>query len=228
MGSSALSEKSEITPEDIAAWYTPFEACKYAATCMDTKAGPSAVWQLLLAGMIEAVASSSSMTPKGRGPITDTKPIIIPKQMWGSMSTSGSDLWNGAYVRFWVGNSDGGTAYQFFGIKLSPDDIHARLPPPRPPLKSGWVKKTPEPEKPTRAPEVEAPEPEQKGPAVSQDHLKAWFGLYQKVYSGSADTEANAVASARGMFPGKSVSRDRIRELRGNQKRGRKPTDAAK
>jgi hypothetical protein len=65
-------------------------------------------------------------------------------------------------------------------------------------------------------------EPAEKGPSVSDVHLKAWFEVYRQAYTGASDTEANAVASARGMFPGKSVSRDKVRDLRGEQKRGRK------
>jgi hypothetical protein len=65
----------------------------------------------------------------------------------------------------------------------------------------------------------------QKGPPVSDAHLRAWFDVFRQAYTGAADTEANALASARGMFPGKSVSRDKVRELRGEQKRGRKAGD---
>jgi hypothetical protein len=81
---------------------------------------------------------------------------------------------------------------------------------------------------PSEMPKVEEAEPEQTGPPVAQIHLKAWYDLYRQAYSGSADTEATALKSARGMFPGKSVSRDRVRALRGSQKRGRKPTEIAK
>jgi hypothetical protein len=62
-----------------------------------------------------------------------------------------------------------------------------------------------------------------KGPRVSDPALKAWYEVYRSVYSGSSeDTEENAMKSARGMFPGKSVARDRVRALRGEQKRGPK------
>lgn len=68
-------------------------------------------------------------------------------------------------------------------------------------------------------------EPAQKGPRVSDAHLKAWYALYCSVYPGDT-LESHAVKSAQGMFPDKTVSRDRVRELRGPQKRGRKATDA--
>jgi hypothetical protein len=74
----------------------------------------------------------------------------------------------------------------------------------------------------------EANEPTERGPPVSEAHLQAWYEVYRQVYQGAADTEDTAVRSARGMFPGKSVSRDKIRKLRGAQKRGRKPGETAK
>lgn len=62
-----------------------------------------------------------------------------------------------------------------------------------------------------------------KGKPVSPEALKAWFDVYRKVYGGSADdTLENAHKSARGMFPGRFVSRDRVRELAGGRTPGRK------
>jgi hypothetical protein len=52
-------------------------------------------------------------------------------------------------------------------------------------------------------------------------HLKAWFELYSQVYQGAEDTEDRALGSARGMFANKSVSRERIRKLRGARPMGR-------
>ncbi len=58
-----------------------------------------------------------------------------------------------------------------------------------------------------------------RGPPVSPDALKAWFDVYQKVYGNTpADTLDNALKSARGMFPGKFVARDRIRDLAGKSR----------
>jgi hypothetical protein len=65
-------------------------------------------------------------------------------------------------------------------------------------------------------------EPEAKAPSVSDQLLKEWYELYQKAYQGSADTLQKALESARGMFPGKFVSRDRVRKLCEGRKRGRK------
>ena len=133
MGSSALPEDGagEIKPSDIEGWYTPIEACAYAANCVGTKGASNAVWRLLEAGLIEAVANSASRTPKDSAPIVRTKPVRIPERFWKAFTDHGSDLWNGGYARFWVSNKNSGTTFQYFGIKLNPDDVHANLPEPR-------------------------------------------------------------------------------------------------
>ncbi|HXP03289.1 MAG TPA: hypothetical protein VN808_04145, partial [Stellaceae bacterium] len=66
--------------------------------------------------------------------------------------------------------------------------------------------------------------PAPKLPDVSIEHLQAWFALYQQVYEGKpADTRPNQLKSAQGMFPDKSVSRDRVRKLFENRSAGRRP-----
>jgi hypothetical protein len=75
---------------------------------------------------------------------------------------------------------------------------------------------------PKTSPETED-EDEEKGPPVSDELLKQWFAVYRRAYYGPNDTIANAIKSARGMFPGKFVSRDRIRQIAGGRVRGRKP-----
>jgi len=219
----------EITAEELEAWWTPSQALAYAATCVDGRpAAANAIWQRLVGGLIETASSSSSATVKDRAPVPKWRPELIPRRFWKQFSKHGSDFWGAGDARFFLPGSGTSTVYQGFGIKLFPADVRGTFPPPRPPPKRVWIKKTPEPEKLAELPKVEELEPEQKGPPVSPEHLKAWFDLYQRVYSGPIDTEANAVASARGMFPGKSVSRDRVRALRGSQKRGRKSGETAK
>jgi hypothetical protein len=120
----ALPDERKISAEEIATWYTPIEACAYAAGMIGTKGASEAIWNLLIAGMIEAVATTSSMTPKDRAPLPDMDPSFVPKRLWKSLSKHGTDLWQGGYARFWVS----GTAYQCFGIKLNPVDVHANLP----------------------------------------------------------------------------------------------------
>lgn len=133
------SAERKISPEELASWWTPRQACAHSIKCIiGTDAAVNAVWQLLSAGMIEAVASSASMTPKYRNPITTNEPTFIPKGYWRSMSKAGSDLWGAGYARFWLpkGHYDKPAHYQAFGIKLNPDDVRANLPSPDPKIES--------------------------------------------------------------------------------------------
>jgi len=130
-----IAAEREITVEELAVWFTPMEACAYAVSCVGLKGAGDAIWHLLRGGMIEAVATSSSMTLKDQAPITDTKPSFIPKRFWKDTSNHGTDLWNGGYARFWI-KSRGGVEYRCFGIKLNPHDVRANLPPPNPALHS--------------------------------------------------------------------------------------------
>jgi hypothetical protein len=108
---------------------------------------------------------------------------------------------------------------RFFGIRFDPKGMLALIA--NAPEKSPSVPVA-------KPPGSDSPESEEKGPPVSPVYLRAWYALYKQVYQGASDTEDNAWASARGMFPGKSVSRDSVRALRGPQRPGRKPSDPAK
>jgi len=74
----------------------------------------------------------------------------------------------------------------------------------------------------TPAPVAEGPEVP-KGPRVTDGELRAWYDVYRRFYTGALDTQDNAYASAKGMFPGKFVARDRVRALFPARKAGRKP-----
>jgi len=132
---AASSAEREIPSEEIATWYTPIQTYAYAASCVGLQGANKALWQLLNGGMIKAVATSSSITPKDRSPRANPKPSFIPPSLWRHAADHGTDLWKGAYARFWVAkDSNFGmpVAYQYFGIKFNPDDIRANLPAPNP------------------------------------------------------------------------------------------------
>jgi hypothetical protein len=160
---AASSAEREIPSEEIATWYTPLQTYAYAASCVGLQGADKALWQLLNGGMIRAVATSSSTTPKNRSPTANTKPGFIPKGVWRHASDHGTDLWKGAYARFWVAKDSFygvPTTYQYFGIRFNPDDIRANLPAPNPfyeaeiaagaaPSKPAEPAKSTEPAKPT-------------------------------------------------------------------------------
>jgi len=210
-----------LTPEDLASWYTPRDAVTYASQCLGPKGAQDAVWRLIAAGFVETAAASTSMTKKGQQPQLEIDPMTIPTNLWESYSPQTSDLWGAAQARFWIpgpsGTSDS-TTVLFAGIRINPDDLrrhisksaaeqsHTAVGNERPKTTEGEAKKR-------------LPDP----------LLKAWYEVYKQAYGGtSKDTENMAEQSVAGMFPDKSVSRERIRELRGSQKRGRKQSESAK
>ena len=147
-------------------------------------------------------------------PLPNLVPFIFRKTFWANLAEGRSDLWGpGDATFYFLSNKMGygsGTWFLFVGIKFNPNNIHSTLPLPS--------AETPAPGK---RDDLSEGESEQRGPRVSDAHLAAWFDLWRKVYQGTPlDIEDIAVASARGMFQGKSVTRQQVRDLRGTQKEG--------
>ena len=173
---AARANDREISAEDIASWPTAQEAAAYAARIVGAKNASDAIWQLLVGGMIEAVANTSSTTRDGGVPISDPKPSIIPKGLWQHFRTEGSNLWGGGYARFRVFHRHGeGSVYQCYGIKLNPSDVKANLPP-LPPERAPASEPLP-----IESRRVEQPDSTERGPPVSEAHMKAWYALYSQV-----------------------------------------------
>jgi hypothetical protein len=110
-------------------------------------------------------------------------------------------------------------------VRLDPVEVKKLLPPGQ-----GVPKATTPVQAPVAQPETSISQDDDskiKRQPVSAAALEAWFKAYQLAYPASSeDTEGKALESARGCFPGKSVSRDAVRKVRGAQRRGRKPTPA--
>lgn len=204
-----------ITAEVLATWMTPNEAAAYVARALqtdDAEEAGRAIWERLKAGIIRAACLRSARTPSGYAPTQTNTPTIIPASHWDYFTDEGSNFWNGD-ARFFFPDSQGlghSDVVRCFGIKLDPESVATTLPSlpkPKP------VTDTPTPH--------ETPEPN-RGQPVSEALLSGWYALYCQAYQGPADTLENALQSARGMFPGKFVSRDRVRALCAGRKRGRK------
>jgi hypothetical protein len=86
-----------------------------------------------------------------------------------------------------------------FGVRFNPEDIDHEFP------------------RPAEDPAVKADEIAK--PRIGDEPLAGWAELFKRCYP-SADQEL-ALASARGMFPDKHVSRDRVRALIPARKPGR-------
>jgi hypothetical protein len=165
----------------------------------------------LRGGMAQAVASHSTAGQSGRS----ARQLFfkIPADHWARIETS-DPFWRTGDLNYTF--REDRTSYRVmmrhYDVRFEPQGVHAIVAAAsKPTVAQAPTDPCPEPEK--------SEPPEEKGPRVNDPHLKAWFELYK----GAEDTEERALESARGMVRGKSISRDRIRELRGAQKRGRKP-----
>jgi hypothetical protein len=221
---AGMTEDEDAAAIELATWFTPAEAAVYAAKVVGPDDAQPAIWARLQGGLIRAVATSSSATLQGRPPVLRTGPSFIPKDHWDYFTTdrTGPNFWRSGDARFFLPRTESRNlplTISCFGIKLDPADVRATLPPPPP------APDQPEPTTEIAATAEEAeiePQLPIRGPPVSDEHLRLWHALYQQVYQGSQDTLATAYKSAVGMFPGKFVSRDRVRKLCAGRKIGRK------
>jgi len=194
---------ADVTPKQFETWLTPSEA----VARLDTRLGSNSYKSkhLLLEhcrkGLLKAVAKNYIVD--SRAPITLSEVI---SQHWLIMREN-HIFWDTGSFSY----SEWGTSYGLFVVRFDPAKVEEMVGEIRLPT----VSESPD------------PEPPAKGPRVTDRDLEAWFALYRTIYTGANDTVANAENSAKGMFPGKTVNKDRVRALRlkemGSRPRGRKP-----
>jgi hypothetical protein len=222
-----------LTAEEFATWLTPRDAlARVSEVLRNEDAAATGIVERLRGGALRAVAKTTAWEIQSgtrQGAALDA----IPPGFWIELSppVTRSLMWRTGDVRIFIARRMAGArtdviAVRYFGVRFNPADIDAWLAdlPPATPKHKYWRPK-PQAEPPAPASVTEEPEAA-RGLPVSDSLLQAWHDLYQRAYADSPqDTEATAVKSALGMFPGKSVSRNRVRVLRGAQKRGRKPRE---
>jgi hypothetical protein len=204
-----------IAAEDTSNWVTPSAALALTTPILTDSFAGRSILDALKAGWIRSVAARYSWEIRDKDP-KKWENAEIPSRFWGHLTTG--DLWTTGNARFFLGKVDGhagAVTVSCFGIRFEPKGVHDLIsgaPNPGVPVATHS----------TPLPLNELAPEEPKGPPVSETHLQAWFKLYGEVFSGPDDTLANALKSARGMFPSKFVSRDRVRKLCEGRKRGRK------
>lgn len=199
----------DISTEEFSAWLMPREALRLADGIMDEATAMTAIVDRLHSEKIAAVAELLVVRTTDSA-IREPDLRRIPGILWGAYGNSNSEsFWRTGDITFRVPIPDTHefTYVKYFGIRFHRNDLYDLFPERRPKESSVLV-----------ADGVSKP-------SVSDALLTAWYDLYLRAYTGAADTEANAVQSAQGMFPGKSVSRERVRELRGERMRGRPKGD---
>lgn len=202
-----------LTDQEFEAWLTPSAALTLLTAAFKPEDAKILISERLYAGVITAITPTFSRSQGGVPPVVSSKRSIIPAHHFDDLETD-EDFWRLGQTKFYMTGSriEGATiTFRCFDVRLEPLPIQALLP------TATTNPKTKIGEK------IVGPVPELNAPPVSDSHLQAWYDLYSKVYTGPSDTEAMAMTSAEGMFQGKSVSRDKVRKLRGPQGRGRKP-----
>jgi hypothetical protein len=202
-----------ITAEDFDGWMRPKEALELLCQAFDHATAIDTVKRRLRGGLVQAVARNTSFEPKGKQSVL-SELVRIPTKYWDAApsGTAWTQFWVVGDARFFLGHEQGyapSVYVSFFDVRFEPSGIF-ELVPEQP---SGEIEEQDASPSKTAAP---------KGPPVSDAHLLLWYDVYREVYIGATDTLANAQASATGMFPGKFVSRDRVRNLCSGRKRGRK------
>lgn len=204
----------EIKTEEVANWLTPREAIQLLEPSFGTDShsyiAKRALLERLRGPQIRAAATVAlPFAPE------QTKSYEIDASDWTNIDEDDLLWTTGDMVFEWTT----GSGYyierhttRHYRVRLDPVGVRAMLPPER---------LTPAVTSQSSAPDTQPAG--EKGPPVAAAHLAAWYEAYRKIYGGTpADTEPNAVASARAMFPGKLVSREAVRKVRGSQKPGPK------
>jgi hypothetical protein len=200
------------TAEDIADWLRPQEALTIldAAFVGKTDTSKHLLIERLKSGVIQGAAESSTWTG---AKIEATTAFYIPYDHWRYYKPA-LGFWDSGDIQFHLGHYKGSIydiSVWYHAVKFHPEAIDA--------LAAIGRNRAKGASSPTSENETE---PEQKGPPVSEEDLKQWYAVYRRTYQGADDTMANALKSARGMFPGKFVSRERVRVLAGGRRPGRK------
>lgn len=179
-------EAFKLDPEMFAQWWTPLEALAYAAKCVGPNGAHKALWQLLVGGMITAIASSSSETTGSYPPETTTEPRFIPQSQWKDFTESESDLWTGAYARFWNNRGQRPVVNMAFGIKFNPNNVRPHLPLPHPVHEAELAAMQTKPRANTAEPAKPPAGTANKGGAPRKDWWDDfWIAICGEIYEGN-------------------------------------------
>lgn len=203
----AEEEATALTAAEYETWLSPSDAL---GRLTHLSAPKKTILTRLYHGLIRSVAHTVS-TPSKSYHFT-----LLNKGKWQVISGSysiDSSFWGSGDFTF--ASPDGRTAaeWAFFGVRFDPAgiDLIAASAPGRTTRTTPPLAAPPESMEPPKEAEADPPP---KGPPVSDALLKGWYALYCQAYKGSAaDTLPTAWGSASGMFPGKFVSRQRVRDL---------------
>ncbi len=196
----------QISCDEYDAWLTPREALDLIGSAASLPTKQSDIAKRLSDGLVRAAAKSLAVG----GQIHEL--YLLDKSIWKSWACNVDfPFWD---LGTFTGYLSGGDTVRFnaYEVRFERDGIEKLVSGIRPQRQSlGTVSSIED-------------EPSQKntGPAVSEADLKRWFTFWSGIYPIELQTEPSAIAHAQLTFPKNTVSRARIREVRGAQKSGRK------
>jgi hypothetical protein len=159
----------DLTAEDIADWLTPSQAIdilygvfKDYSLCTKTLLGR------LRGGMVQAVSGHTLI--EGSRPTSRTLLYKIPSDHWQHVDSHG-EFWTTGDLNYEFRDygTPGESTAQHYDVRFEPQEVRAII-------GSGAKGIATAPAE---------PEPESKGPPVSDEHLRAWFEVYKRAYTGS-------------------------------------------
>lgn len=205
------------TAEEFASWILPRDALRdlTAAFGSDERV-KRLVFDLVAADQLSLVAEMTTRDRVGSPHETWTFDRVAPDNWVRNRDDIDDDFWELGKLTFMFRSGyplDPPTYVRHFNARFEPEGVAKLLA--------------------TAPPKIEAVEPKPAdgeetatGPRVTDPDLLAWFDLYKRVFREHEITLPHAWASARGMFQGKSVARDRIRPLLAGRKPGPKTKPA--
>ena len=216
-----MASETKAQPDTTAAkydgWLTPKAARAMVLKHMSWEQSALQIYEALIFDHLRAIGRKIYIGGQKR---PDNQ--VIPHNLWQNARTEWlhSDLWSTGQIsieipiasRAFSGDTQ---ELKLFGVRFDPAGINQII------QDAGGA--VPKPTVPAPvAPSEDADDSAQKK-RVSEADLKAWHELYSRLYPGNGYSIEHAVESAKGMFPDKSVARDRVRELvGGDRKPGRK------
>ncbi len=228
---------NDISEEEYRGWFEPGELLDALPADWSRQTKISNVANLLQDGLVRAVAEE--IVSNGE----TAQLCALPHSIWRGWASMVDDAFWDSGLREVFGDHKHyrGLPFRAYRVRLERGAAETRLPLDGSPL-SGQARAmagaNSEPSKKLRHDAALTPlttlggelidldKPLATNPPLSEAHLQAWWAFYQAVRPSSEQTSNDMAEHIARCFPEHSVSRSRLRDLRGPQKRGPKPKAA--
>jgi hypothetical protein len=238
-----MEKPKALTAEEFASWLTPPAALSLFPSGSSQVIKQKIFWRLQ-AGKIRCAAETATQI---HGKMVENL-FILDGDIWKKLPNefTVSSFWSSGDFEYDFGDYTRPRKFRFMGVRFNRTDIGSLLPTAQTATEAVPDSLTTENNtllerygyqaKPTgyNLSEQITSEPSEKtqiGKPLSESLLRAWCELYRQAYPAKERSENLAMASVAGMFPGKKVTRVRLRaileELDAVGRKGRPTADSA-